>query len=198
MRDRIAGASVIHEQKKHGRRTLAGIARTLAVILIALGMNSCKDGGTLPPEETDGTTGTDGVIFIGDIPGFPTSLWLEDSLGHTTTFIRAGDPLWLRYAAVNQTGGTLTWSTGMSYPFARFLIKQGADTLVDSFYGFAFLAVPSTGVLANGDSLRASWRLDPAKYPLNAGVYTAIALPKYIIGRTDIPNDETADFSIAP
>ena len=170
----------------------------VVLVFLALGAYSCSDLGTVAPGENDGTRVTDGVFFIGAIPGFPTSLRLEDSLGHATTNVRAEDPLWLRYAALNRTGRTMTWSTAMAYPFARFLVKQGIDTVADSFSGMAFAAVVLNGVLYNGDSLTTRWRLDPAKYPLSPGSYTAVAVPTYVLGRTDIPDSKNAVFSIIP
>jgi hypothetical protein len=182
------------------KRVFAYAPQAIGCLLLALGIFSCGDLGT--PVEIPSKWAANGdaviVIEVGNIPGFPTSLRIEDSLGRATSSARVGEPLWLRYTALNQTGKSQTWFTGMGYPHARFLIKQGADTLVDSFSGMAFLAVPLNGVVVNGDSLTAGWRLDPAQHVLNPGTYTAMALPTYVVGMAHMPKNEVAVFSVIP
>lgn len=171
--------------------------KTSFVLMLAAAISACSDLGVPPSVEPPVPPHYIGdFIHVGEIPGILTSVVLTDSAGTLKTVFSPSEPVFLKYSARNLTGQDQVWATGMSYPFARFFIEQGSDTLADSFAGFAFLAVPSQGTLKAGDSLVASWRVDPAKIPLTPGAYMAIASPRFGLEGLGVPGDSWRIFNI--
>jgi hypothetical protein len=166
------------------------------LFLLAAVMFGCNDAGLVPPEKERVPPPHDVVIAIGVIPGIYTSFRCVDSLGRSKTTFGPSEPIFLRYSVINQTGKDQTWATGMSYPFARFFVMHGEDTLADSFAGFAFLTVPSKGTLKNGDSLTSGWNIDPAKISLPPGPYLTTASPRFVLVDLGVPGDSWKVFDV--
>ena len=172
--------------------------KSVLLIFLAAVLPGCNDSGLAPPEDEPGPRFRDEVILIPIIPGTLVYLRTMDSVGTIKKSFARSESVFLKYSFVNRTGSDQKVTMGMSYPFARFFVMQGRDTVADSFAGLAFAAVPLKATLKNGDSLTASWKVDPAKVPLPPGSYLTSASSSFALVGLGVPDNCWAMFEINP
>ena len=172
--------------------------KSVLFILLAAVLPGCNDSGLAPPEDKPAPRFRDELILIPIIPGTLVYLRTMNSVGTIKRSFARSEPVFLKYSFVNRTGSDQKVTMGMSCPFARFFVMQGQDTLADSFTGLAFAAVPLEATLKNGDSLTASWKVDPAKVPLPPGSYLTSASSSFALVGLGVPGNCWAIFEINP
>ena len=127
-------------------------------------------------------------------------LRVVDTSGHSRDSFQVGEEIRFIHALANSTGRTLVWTRGMSNPFAHVVVRQARTTVRDSWHGFMFAAVPSTGNLANGDSLVTTWELPSTMEPLDllVGDYVAVATQAFAVAGGGMVSGQAVEFSVVP
>jgi hypothetical protein len=166
------------------------------LIFLTLVLWGCNDSGLVSPANEPVSLLGDAVITIRHIPGTYVSLRIMDSLGTIRSSFGPSEPVFLKYSFVNKTGNDHKLTMGRSSPFARFFVLHSRDTLADSFDGLTFAAVMLDGILKNGDSLTADWKIDPATIHLPPGTYMASASASFVIVGLGVPGDCWGVFGI--
>ena len=133
-----------------------------------------------------------------DIGGLAERFVLQDSTGLVRSSFKHGERVDFLYALVNLTGQPVRWSKGDSRPKCRFAVYRADSLLRDSFQGLAFLAVPESGTLQPGDSIRVLWHGIDSQSPLPLGHYNASAEPQFVPSDLGFLRDRESGFDIDP
>lgn len=152
-----------------------------ALLSLAIGTTSCSDIGS------QSSASYETLVAKFDI---------VDSTGQTKRRFRTSENPTFIFLVINESSQPQAWHSAMTYSLTQFLVIRGDSTFGDSFYGFAFLAMPIGGSLAPGDTMKSTWRAVGNISPLHEGEYTAVSRMMIVFPDGHLVDEQRLTFSI--